>query len=266
MPLQQVANIAVEDGRTLVISPWEKTVVQAIEKAILKSDLGLTPMTAGTVIRIPMPPLTEERRRDITKVLRHDAENARVAVRNVRRDVMNDIKELLKEKLDLAGRRAPRRRRDAEAHRQARRGHRRAAGRQGKRGHAGLMAAATAKAAAPRRDHHGRQRPLGAARGLTRTAGHKAGLAPVRMCIEECAQRGIEALTLFAFSSENWRRPAAEVASLMGLFVEALDREIAELHAKNVRVRFIGDAAQPVGAPAGAHRRRPRSAPPATTA
>ena len=73
--------------------------VQAIEKAIFKSDLGLTPMTAGTVIRIPMPPLTEERRRDITKVLKHDAENARVAVRNVRRDVMSDVKEALKEKL-----------------------------------------------------------------------------------------------------------------------------------------------------------------------
>ncbi|HEY6482392.1 MAG TPA: ribosome recycling factor [Steroidobacteraceae bacterium] len=98
-PLQQVANIAVEDGRTLVVSPWEKTMVQPIEKAIHKSDLGLTPMTAGTVIRIPMPPLTEERRREITKVLRHDGENARVAVRNVRRDVMGDIKEMLKEKL-----------------------------------------------------------------------------------------------------------------------------------------------------------------------
>src|SRR5438067_950136 len=99
VPLQQVASIAVEEGRTLVISPWEKSVVQAIEKAIFKSDLGLTPMTAGTVIRIPMPPLTEERRREITKVLRHDAESARVAVRNVRRDVMNHIKEQLKEKL-----------------------------------------------------------------------------------------------------------------------------------------------------------------------
>src|SRR6516165_1309034 len=98
-PLQQVANIAVEDGRTLVVSPWEKSMVQPIEKAIYKSDLGLTPMTAGTIIRIPMPPLTEERRRDITKVVRHDAENARVAVRNVRRDVMADIKEMLKEKL-----------------------------------------------------------------------------------------------------------------------------------------------------------------------
>ena len=99
VPLQQVASIAVEDGRTLVISPWEKTVVQAVEKAIFKSDLGLTPMTAGTVIRIPMPPLTEERRREITKMLRHDAEGARVAVRNVRRDVMSDVKDLLKEKM-----------------------------------------------------------------------------------------------------------------------------------------------------------------------
>jgi ribosome recycling factor len=99
VPLQQVASISVEDSRTLVISPWEKSVVQAIEKAIFKSDLGLNPMTAGTVIRVPMPALTEERRRDITKVLRHDAENARVAVRNVRRDVMNDIREALKEKM-----------------------------------------------------------------------------------------------------------------------------------------------------------------------
>src|SRR6266436_3655928 len=87
-PLNQVANIAVEDGRTLVVSPWEKTMVQAIEKAIHKSDLGLNPMTAGTIIRIPMPALTEERRRDITKILGKDAEAARVAVRNVRRDVM----------------------------------------------------------------------------------------------------------------------------------------------------------------------------------
>jgi undecaprenyl diphosphate synthase len=79
------------------------------------------------------------------------------------------------------------------------------------------------------------------ARGLTRSAGHRAGLTPVRMCIEECARRGVEALTLFAFSSENWGRPAEEVGSLMGLFLEALDREIAELHAQGVRVRFIGE-------------------------
>jgi len=98
-PLNQVASINVEDARTLTISPYEKTMVGAIEKAIYKSELGLTPMSAGVVIRVPLPPLTEERRRDITKVVRHDAENARVAVRNVRRDVMSDIKEALKEKL-----------------------------------------------------------------------------------------------------------------------------------------------------------------------
>lgn len=98
-PLSQVANIALEDARTLTVTPWDKTMVHPIEKAIMKSDLGLMPNTAGTVIRVPMPPLTEERRRDLTKVVRHEAENARVAVRNVRRDVMNELKEMLKEKL-----------------------------------------------------------------------------------------------------------------------------------------------------------------------
>ncbi|HEX2494555.1 MAG TPA: ribosome recycling factor [Steroidobacter sp.] len=98
-PLNQVANIALEDARTLTVTPWDKTMVQPIEKAIMKSDLGLMPNTAGAVIRVPMPALTEERRRDLTKVVRHEAENARVAVRNVRRDVMNELKEMLKEKL-----------------------------------------------------------------------------------------------------------------------------------------------------------------------
>src|SRR5262245_7906012 len=99
VPLLQVASIAVEDARTLTVSPWERQMVPVIEKAILKSDLGLTPATAGQVIRIPLPALTEERRRELTKVVRHEAENARVGVRNVRRDVMNELKEMLKEKL-----------------------------------------------------------------------------------------------------------------------------------------------------------------------
>jgi ribosome recycling factor len=99
MPLAQVANVAVEDARTIAVTPWDKSMVPVIEKAILKSDLGLTPNTAGTVIRLPVPALTEERRKELVKSARHEAENARVAVRNVRRDVMNDLKELLKEKL-----------------------------------------------------------------------------------------------------------------------------------------------------------------------
>jgi ribosome recycling factor len=98
-PLSQLANISVEEGRTLVVTPWDRTMVQAVEKAIHKSDLHLTPNTAGTVIRIPLPPLTEERRRDILKVVRGDAENAKVSVRNVRRDAIAAVKEALKEKL-----------------------------------------------------------------------------------------------------------------------------------------------------------------------
>lgn len=98
-PLNQVANIAIEDARTIVVTPWDKTMVGAIEKAVYKSDLGLTPMSAGAVIRVPLPPLTEERRRDILKVVSKDAEAAKVAVRNVRRDVLQDVKEALKEKL-----------------------------------------------------------------------------------------------------------------------------------------------------------------------
>jgi ribosome recycling factor len=99
VPLQQVANVAVEDSRTLTVVPWEKQLVPVIEKAIMKSDLGLNPATAGSVIRVPLPALTEERRRELTKVVRHEGENAKVAIRNVRRDVMHELKEMLKEKL-----------------------------------------------------------------------------------------------------------------------------------------------------------------------
>jgi len=97
-PINQVANVNVEDSRTLVVTPWEKSMVQAVEKAIMNSDLGLNPATAGTVIRIPMPPLTEERRRDLVKVVKGEAEGGRVAIRNIRRDANSDFKDLLKDK------------------------------------------------------------------------------------------------------------------------------------------------------------------------
>jgi ribosome recycling factor len=98
VPLNQTANVSVEDGRTLTVTPWEAKMVGVIEKAILNSDLGLTPVTAGTVIRVPLPPLTEERRRDLAKHINKEAEQARVAVRGVRRDALADLKELLKER------------------------------------------------------------------------------------------------------------------------------------------------------------------------
>lgn len=98
VPISQVANIAIEDSRTLTVTPWEKPMVQAVEKAIMTSDLGLNPMSAGAVIRVPMPPLTEERRRDLVRVVKGEAEQGRVAIRNIRRDANSDLKDLLKEK------------------------------------------------------------------------------------------------------------------------------------------------------------------------
>ncbi|WP_026375685.1 ribosome recycling factor [Aestuariibacter salexigens] len=97
-PLKQVANVVAEDSRTLALTVFDKSAIQAVEKAIMQSDLGLNPMSAGTTIRIPLPPLTEERRKDLIKVVRGEAEQGRVSIRNIRRDANSDVKELLKEK------------------------------------------------------------------------------------------------------------------------------------------------------------------------
>lgn len=99
VPLNQVSNVAVEDSRTLTVTPWEKDMVRIVEKAIMTSDLGLNPSSAGTVIRVPLPALTEERRKDMIRVVRNEAEGGRIAIRNIRRDALHDIKELLKEKM-----------------------------------------------------------------------------------------------------------------------------------------------------------------------
>ncbi|GIK86985.1 MAG: ribosome-recycling factor [Betaproteobacteria bacterium] len=96
MPISQCANVTLGDARTINVQPWEKKMVQAIEKAIRDSDLGLNPATSGDVIRVPMPPLTEERRRDLIKVVRHEAEEARIAIRNVRREANDHLKRMLK--------------------------------------------------------------------------------------------------------------------------------------------------------------------------
>jgi ribosome recycling factor len=98
VPIGQAASVTVEDARTLSVSPWDKSMVSVIEKAILKSDLGLNPATAGQVIRIPLPPLTEERRLDLTKIVHQEGEQAKIAIRNIRRDANHHVKELLKEK------------------------------------------------------------------------------------------------------------------------------------------------------------------------
>ncbi len=98
VPLSQVANVSVAEARMLTVTPWEKSMVPVVEKALAASDLGINPSTSGAVIRVVLPPLTEERRKDLVKVVRAEAEGARVAIRNIRRDAMNDFKALLKEK------------------------------------------------------------------------------------------------------------------------------------------------------------------------
>lgn len=98
VPLNQAANITVEDARTLMVTPWEKSMVPVVEKAIVGSDLGLNPTSAGQVIRVPLPPLTEERRRELSKVVHQEGENAKVAIRNIRRDANHHLKELMKDK------------------------------------------------------------------------------------------------------------------------------------------------------------------------
>lgn len=98
VPIGQAASVNIEDARTLSVTPWDKSMVEPIEKAILKSDLGLNPTTAGQVIRIPLPPLTEERRVELGKVVHHEGENAKIAIRNIRRDAIHNFKELLKDK------------------------------------------------------------------------------------------------------------------------------------------------------------------------
>jgi ribosome recycling factor len=97
-PLSQVASITTSDSRTILVTPWEKAIVAAIEKAILTSDLGLNPATAGSAIRVPMPPLTEERRKELIKVVRNEGEQSKVSIRNIRRDANNQLKDLVKEK------------------------------------------------------------------------------------------------------------------------------------------------------------------------
>lgn len=97
-PLNQVASVSVEDARTLAVSPWEKPLVPIIEKAILKSDIGITPVSSGDVIRVPLPPLTEENRRDLAKQAKAEAENSRISIRNIRREAIADVRELVKEK------------------------------------------------------------------------------------------------------------------------------------------------------------------------
>ena len=168
----QVANVAIADARSITITPYEKTMVGPVEKAILASDLGLTPTTVGTVIRINLPPLTEERRKELSKHVAHEGENAKVAVRNVRRDALHHVKELLKDKKitedENAAPRTTSRSSPTSSSRKST-----ASSSQGRRADGAVSAPPTdptsrtvrsrsrPQRSAPHRDRHGRQRALG---------------------------------------------------------------------------------------------------------
>ena len=247
MPINQLANVSVPEPRMITVQVWDRAMVKAVDKAIRKSGLGLNPQTEGQVMRVPIPDLNEERRRELTRVTAKYAEQARVSVRNVRRDGIEAIAPPREGRRDLAGSAAqvaagdpaPDRRRDPA--------HRRDLGAKGQGDHASLMAnPISAAGAAPRAlpqhvaiimDGNGR---WARARGLPRIAGHRRGAEAVRRAAARACELGIPYLTLFGFSSENWQRPSSEIHDLMGLLRHYLRAEIAELYRNGIRLKVIG--------------------------
>jgi ribosome recycling factor len=261
VPINTVANVTLIDARTLGVQAWEKGMAAKVEKAIRDSDLGLNPAAQGDLIRVPMPALTEERRRDLIKVVKGEGEGAKVAVRNLRRDAIATLKDMLKNK--ECSEDEERRAQDeiqkltdryvAEIDKQL--------SHQGNRvdGHLATRTRSPGWRRCAFRQFDSRRVPTTSAvprhvaiimdgngrwarkRLLPRFAGHHRGVETVRAMVKACLDRGIEYLTLFAFSSENWRRPQEEVSLLMQLFMRALKEEVKKLDRNGVRLRVVGD-------------------------
>jgi undecaprenyl diphosphate synthase len=207
-PLNQLSQVSASEARLLTITPYDKSSIKAIEKAILESDVGLTPNNDGNVIRLTIPELTEERRRELVKIVHNIAEQGRVAVRNIRRDVMHDLRELKNE--GEVG--------SDDEHR---------------------AESELQKLTDARVGEIGNGR-WAQARGLPVLAGHQAGADTVKARLRDAAELGVKELTVYSFSTENWTRPRAEVEGLMAMFAERIDRETPELHEEGVRMRFVG--------------------------
>ena len=275
-PLNQLAGISVPEPHQIVIQPWDRGVLGAIEKAITKSDIGLMPNVDGTVVRLNIPPLTEERRKDLVRVVHKRMEEARVEIRNLRRDAADGLK---KEERDGDGRdrRGAPPARDAPAddrslHRRGRPGRRR----QGTGGPRGLVARvqlarpidAPPAAHEEPSDTDTRVTPAAPAdeipsfppddlprhvaiimdgnrrwarlRDLPELEGHGAGVEAIRELLRHAVRRGVPVLTLYAFSRENWARTDDEVTGLFGLLEAAIRSETDELRAQGVRIRLLG--------------------------
>ena len=235
-PLKQLATIHAAEARLLTVQPYDKNSIKAIERAIMESDIGLTPSNDGQLIRLTIPELTEERRKDLVKVVRGLAEEGKVALRNIRRDTMHDLRELRDAGDAGRGRRAPRRGGAAEAHRREGPRARRARQGQGRRDPRGVSASGATYVAIIT-DGNGRWAKQ---RGLPVEEGHRAGADAVKARLRDAVDLGIRELTVYSFSTENWSRPIEEVAALMEMFSERILGETPELHEEGVRMRFIG--------------------------
>jgi len=249
-PIQQMASVSTPDARTLAIQPWEAGQIGVIEKAIQKSDLGLTPVNDGKLIRLTMPTPTEERRKQLVKTVAKMAEDARVAIRNVRREANDKLKAAAKDKKAVLSEDEERRAHDRQG--------RRAAEEKG----AGDPVILRRAAPAPALEALGEQDLLALVRsqpapahvaiimdgngrwatrkGLPRVAGHREGVKAARAIVRAADAVGLRYLTLYAFSTENWSRPQDEVTTLMRLLEESIYRELPELMERNVRLRVIG--------------------------
>src|SRR5919205_135507 len=220
-PLKNLATISASDPRLLTVQPFDPTSIKSVEKAIQESDLGLQPSNDGKLIRLPIPALTEERRKELVKVVRRYAEDGKVAVRNVRRDVMRHLEDLVRngEVGDDEERRAEQQVQKLTDE------HTKAIDELLKHKEAEIM------------DGSGR---WARSRGLPVAAGHRQGTRALRRTVEAAIDLGVESLAVYAFSTENWSRPPEEVDALMEIFVETIERELPDLQKQGVRTRFIG--------------------------
>jgi undecaprenyl diphosphate synthase len=226
MPLNQVATVSVPEPRLISVQVWDRSMVHAVEKAIAASNLGLTPATEGQVLRLRIPELNEERRRELVKVAHKYAEAARVAVRHVRRDGLDVLKKLEKDhKIS-----------EDEGKRQSE---------QVQKATDQVIADIDRMLAGPVPRHfanildgNGR---WAAARGLPRAEGHRRGVEALRRTVRAAGELGIGFLTIFSFSAENWSRPPSEIRELMALLRRFIRNDLAELHRSGVKVRVIGE-------------------------
>ena len=264
MPLNQIATVTVPEARLLSVQVWDRSMAPAVDKAIRNSGLGLNPSTEGATIRVPLPELNEERRRELTKVAHNYAEQARVAIRHIRRDGMELLKKLEKDgqMSQDDGRAEIRSRPEGNRCLYRRSRYRCWPLRNRKSCRFSLRTTTSARRAAfmssepaiqPRAaaapalripahigvimDGNGR---WARARGKPRTEGHVAGVKALRQLVESCINQGVAYLTVFSFSSENWTRPKDEISFIFGLLRRFVASDLEQLHGNNVRVRIIG--------------------------